>query len=56
MRNLNESPWLTNPKLTVIESGKKEYPDASWFQLTASYTVSQADIEKLKDKDTKATK
>lgn len=52
MRNLNESPWLTNPKLTVIESGKKEYPDASWFQLT----VSQADIEKLKDKDTKATK
>ena len=40
MRNLNESPWLTNPKLTVIESGKKEYPDASWFQLT----VLQADI------------
>ena len=52
MRNLNDSPWLTNPKLTVIESGKKEYPDASWFQLS----VSQADIEKLKSKDTKATK
>lgn len=49
MRNLNDSPWLANPKLTVIESGKKEYPDSSWFQLT----VSQADIQKLKDKDTK---
>ncbi|WP_455199185.1 PilN domain-containing protein [Kaarinaea lacus] len=51
MRNLNDSAWLTNPKLTVIESGKKEYPEASWFQLS----VSQADIEKLKEKDAKAT-
>jgi len=50
MRNLNNSPWLANPKLTVIESGKKEYPAASWFQLT----VSQADIEKVNGKDTKA--
>ena len=52
MRNLNESQWLTNPKLSVIEAGKKDYPGASWFQLT----VSQADIEKLNDKDTKAAK
>ncbi len=52
MRNLNESQWLTNPKLSVIEAGEKDYPGASWFQLT----VSQADIEKLNDKDTKAAK
>lgn len=36
MRNLNDSPWLTNPKLTVIESGKKEYPGSAWFQLDVS--------------------
>ena len=52
MRNLNESPWLTNPKLSVIEAGRKDYPGSSWFQLT----VSQAVIEKLNDKDTKAAK
>jgi type IV pilus assembly protein PilN len=52
MRNLNNSPWLTNPKLTVIESGKKEYPDSSWFQLT----VSQSDIEKLNEKDKETAK
>lgn len=52
MRNLNDSRWLTNPKLTVIESGKKEYPDSSWFQLT----VSQADIEKLNEKDKETAK
>ena len=52
MRNLNESPWLTNPKLTVIESGKKEFPNSSWFKLT----VSQADIAKLANKDEKAAK
>ena len=52
MRNLNDSPWLTKPKLTVIESGRQEYPDSSWFQLT----VSQADIEKLKENETKAAK
>lgn len=43
MRNLNNSPWLTNPRLTVIESGRKPYEGSSWFQLE----VSQADIEKL---------
>ena len=36
MRKLNDSPWFKNPKLTVIESGKKDYPTASWFQLTVS--------------------
>jgi type IV pilus assembly protein PilN len=36
MRNLNNSSWLTNPRLTVIQSDKKEYPGASWFQLKVS--------------------
>jgi type IV pilus assembly protein PilN len=50
MRNLNDSPWLTNPRLAVIESGKKPYSDSSWFRLK----VSQADIEKVdKSKDKK---
>lgn len=46
MRNLNNSDWLTNPRLKVIESDKKEYPGASWFQLT----VSQKDKTKKADK------
>jgi len=49
MRNLNDSPWLTNPKLSVIEAGKTQYPGASWFKLTAS----QAKLDKL---DIKAAK
>ncbi len=36
MRNLNDSPYFTNPKLSVIESGKKKYSEASWFKLTVS--------------------
>lgn len=36
MRQLNASPWLTNPRLSVIQSDKKEYPGASWFQLSVS--------------------
>lgn len=39
MRNLNNSPWLTNPRLEVIESDKKEYPGASWFQMKVSQAV-----------------
>ena len=42
MRNLNASPWLTNPKLTVIESGKASYPNASWFQLQVTQTNTEA--------------
>ncbi len=49
MRNLNDSPWLTNPKLSVIEADKPQYPGASWFKLTAS----QAKLDAL---DTKAAK
>ncbi len=33
MRNLDASPWLTNPKLSIIDSAKKEYENASWFKL-----------------------
>ena len=33
MRQLNASPWLSNPRLTVIESNKSGYKDASWFKL-----------------------
>ena len=43
MRNLNNSAWFTKPSLSVIESGKKQFPTSSWFKLS----VSQADIEKL---------
>ncbi len=46
MRNLDNSPWLTNPRLTVIKSDQKEYPGASWFQLT----VSQKNKTKKADK------
>ena len=46
MRNLNDSPWFTQPKLSVIEAGKAKYPGASWFQLS----VSQAKLEKLNNK------
>jgi type IV pilus assembly protein PilN len=42
MRNLNNSDWLTNPRLSVIQSDKKEYPGASWFQLDVSQTSKQA--------------
>jgi type IV pilus assembly protein PilN len=33
MRQLNASPWLSNPRLSVIESNKSGYKDASWFKL-----------------------
>ncbi len=46
MRNLNGSAWLTQPKLSVIEANKSQYPDASWFKLS----VSQAKLDKLNNK------
>jgi type IV pilus assembly protein PilN len=46
MRNLNGSPWLTQPQLSVIEANKAKFPDASWFKLT----VSQAKLDKLNNK------
>lgn len=38
MRNLDTSPWLTNPKLTIIDSAKNEYPNSSWFKLEVTQT------------------
>ena len=38
MRNLDSSAWLTNPKLSVIDSSKKEYENASWFSLEVTQT------------------
>ncbi len=38
MRNLNQSVWFTNPRLTVIETGKKPYENSSWFQLKVNLT------------------
>lgn len=34
MRNLDRSPWLRNPELIVIDSSTKDFPNASWFNLT----------------------
>lgn len=48
MRNLNDSEWFTNPRLSIIESGKKEYPQASWFQMTVAQKT-RLDINKASD-------
>lgn len=45
MRKLNASPWFTNPKLTVIETGKKPYEGDSWFKLTVSLTGGKVEEE-----------
>jgi type IV pilus assembly protein PilN len=39
MRNLDASVWMSNPKLTIIDSAKKEYPNASWFKLEVTQTT-----------------
>ena len=38
MRNLDASAWLTNPKLSIIDSSKKEYANSSWFKLEVTQT------------------
>ena len=38
MRNLDASAWLTNPKLSIIDSAKKEYPNSSWFKMEVTQT------------------
>ena len=45
MRNLNDSPWFTNPKLTVIEAGRKDYPNGSWFQLQVAQSEQSKEQE-----------
>jgi len=46
MRNLDSSQWLTNPKLTIIDSAKKEFPNASWFKLEVKQTSPQKEQQK----------
>lgn len=36
MKTLDESQWMTNPTLDVIDSSKKEYPGMSWFNLSVT--------------------
>ena len=50
MRNLDASPWLTNPKLSIIDSAKKEYENASWFKLDVTQTTPADDSKKKEDK------
>ena len=38
MRNLDASAWLENPKLSIIDSAKKEFPDSSWFKMEITQT------------------
>ena len=38
MRNMDASAWLTNPKLTIIDSSKQEYANSSWFQMEVTQT------------------
>jgi len=48
MRNLNASVWFTNPRLTVIETGKSQYPDDSWFQLQVTMTDGKVEESEAK--------
>lgn len=50
MRNLDASAWLTNPKLSVIDSSKKEYENASWFSLEVTQTAPQEQPQSEEDK------
>lgn len=38
MRNLDDSSWLQDPELIVINANTKEYPNASWFSLSVKRT------------------
>lgn len=43
MRNLDSSVWLENPKLSIIDSAKKDYPNSSWFKLEVTQTRPKKD-------------
>ncbi len=45
MRKLSDSPWFSNPRLTVIETGKTPYVDDSWFKLTVNLTNGKVEKE-----------
>ena len=46
MRNIDDSEWLSNPKLDVIESKEKTGTGYSHFKLTASQIVKAGEAEK----------
>ena len=50
MRNLDASQWLTNPKLTIIDSAKKQYENASWFKLDVTQTTPSDESKKEEKK------
>jgi len=41
MRQLDASPWLSNPKLSVIDAKKASFPGSSWFQLEVNQTTTE---------------
>ncbi len=42
MRNLDASPWLSDPHLEVIDARTREYPGASWFALRVQVVGEEA--------------
>lgn len=54
MRQLNDSPWLTNPRLDIIDSSRKEYPNSSWFKLKVEQAEKPADEKKTPSKEKKS--
>ncbi|HEY5602973.1 MAG TPA: PilN domain-containing protein [Gammaproteobacteria bacterium] len=54
MRNLDASQWLTNPKLNVIDSSKKEYANSSWFSLEVTQTAPSEDKAPAQAEEEKA--
>ena len=42
MRNLDASPWLSDPHLEVIDARTREYPGASWFALKVQVVGEEA--------------
>ena len=53
MRQLNDSAWLTNPRLDVIDSSRKDYPSSSWFQLKVQQAEKSADAQQTPRKEKK---
>ncbi|MGD8570123.1 MAG: PilN domain-containing protein [Gammaproteobacteria bacterium] len=42
MRKLDASAWLTNPKLSIIDSTNKNWPNRSWFKLEVTQITPKA--------------
>jgi type IV pilus assembly protein PilN len=46
MRKLDASEWLKNPKLSIIDSARKDYPGFSWFKLEVRQTAPKNETKK----------